>query len=97
MSELDRFDRAMARLVQAHQDALQACRGALGDDPVGEDVGYVPEASTPLYASLLPEPSALRSQEGLRYRAALEEVRTILVGASEDVRMILEEEHEGGD
>ena len=24
---LDRFDRAMTRLMQAHQDALEACRG----------------------------------------------------------------------
>jgi hypothetical protein len=82
--------------MQAHQDALEACRRVLDDHPVGEDVGYVPEASTPLDASVDLETSASRVDEGLLYRVALEEVRTILVGASEDVRTILEEEHEGG-
>jgi hypothetical protein len=97
---LDRFDRAMTRLMQAHQDALEACRGVLDDrheHPAGDDVGYIPEASTLLGAFAPPlDASASRSEEGRLYRLALEDVQTILVSASEDVHTILGEANEGG-
>ena len=90
---LDRFDRAMTRLMQAHQDALEACRGVLDDrdeHPGGDDVGYIPEASTRQDAFAPPlDDSASRSEEGRLYRLALEDVQTILVSASEDVHTIL--------
>ena len=96
---LDRFDRAMSRLMQAHQDALGACEGALddrGERSAGDAVGYTPEASTPLDASIPPlYASASGSEEGRLYRAALEDVRKILLSASEDLRTILEEGDEG--
>ena len=97
---LDRFDRAMTRLMQAHQDALEVCRGVLDDShehPAGDDVGYVPEASTLLDAFAPPlDASASRSEEGGLYRLALEDVQTILVSTSEDVHTILGGDKEGG-
>ncbi len=97
---LDRFDRAMTRLIQAHQDALEACRGVLDDrheHPAGDAVGYVPEASTLLDAfAPPPDASVSRSEEERLYRLALEDVQTILVSASEDVHTILGEANEGG-
>jgi hypothetical protein len=97
---LDRFDRAMSLLMQAHQDALGACEGALDDRverSTGDAVGYIPEASTSLDTSVPPlYASASGSEEGQLYRAALEDVRTILVSASEDLRTILGEGDEGG-
>jgi hypothetical protein len=98
---LDRFDRAMTRLMRAHQDALEACRGVLDDrhheHTAGDDVGYVPEASTLLDAFAPPlDASASRSEEGGLYRLALEDVQTILVSASEDVHTILGGDKEGG-
>ena len=96
----DRFDRATSRLMQAHQDALGACEGALDDRverSAGDAVGYIPEASTPLDTSMPPlYASASGSEEGRLYRVALEDVRTILVSASEDLRTILGEGDEGG-
>jgi hypothetical protein len=88
---LDRFDRATSRLMQAHQDALEACEGALGIPD--------PEASTSTLLDTFASPlgdAPSGSQEGRLYRAALEDVRTILVGASEDLRAILGEGDEGG-
>jgi len=88
---LDRFDRATSRLMQAHQDALEACEGAL-DIPD-------PEASASTLLDTFAPPLSDASsglQEGRPYRAALEDVRTILVGASEDLRAILGEGDEGG-
>ncbi len=89
---LDRFDRATSRLMQAHQDALEACEGAL-------DIPEVPEASTSTLLDTFASPlgdAPSGSQEVRLYRAALEDVRTILVGASEDLRAILGEGDEGG-
>jgi len=86
---LDRFDRATSRLMQAHQDALEACVGALD----------IPEASTSTLLDTFASPlgdAPSGSQEVRLYRAALEDVRTILVGASEDLRAILGEGDEGG-
>ncbi len=86
---LDRFDRATSRLMQAHQDALEACAGALD----------TPEASTPTLLDTFASPlgdAPSGSEEAPIYRAALEDVRTILVGASEDLRAILGEGDEGG-
>ena len=62
---LDRFDRAMTRLMQAHQDALEACRGVLDDrdeHPAGDDVGYIPEASTLLDTFAPPWMTPLRDR-----------------------------------
>ncbi len=98
---LDRFDRATSRLMQAHQDALEACQGVLLDDrierPTDDAVGDIPEASTPLdiFTPLRVDASS-GSEEGRLYRTALEDVRTILVSASEDLRVILGEGDEGG-
>ena len=84
---LDRFDRATSRLMQAQQDALEACEGALG----------IPEAPTPLDTFAPPRDAASSGSEEVRlYRAALEDVRTILVSASEDLRTILGEGDGGG-
>ena len=97
---LDRFDRAMSRLMQAHQDALEACRGVLGDHdehPAGDYVGSYPESSRPLDTFARPlDASASQLEEGRLYRLALEEVQTFLVSASEDVQTILGETNEGG-
>jgi hypothetical protein len=98
---LDRFDRAMTRLTQAHQDALEVCKGVLDNRDeysVGDDEGYIPEASTRLDTFAPPfDASASRSGEGQLYRSALENVRTILVIASEEAQTILGEANEGGD
>jgi hypothetical protein len=97
---MDRYDRAMTRLMEAHQDALEACRGVLDDrdeHSVGDDVVYVPEASSPMdIFAPTQDASASRSGEGLLYRVALEDVRTILVTASEEAQTILGEGNEGG-
>jgi hypothetical protein len=94
---LDRFDRATSRLMQAHQDALEACEGALDitQAPTPLDT---PEASTPLDTFALPRGAASSSgsEEGRLYRVALEDVRKILLSASEDLRTILGEGDEGG-
>lgn len=84
---LDRLDRATSRLIQAHQDALEACEGALD----------IPQAPTPLDTLAPPQGAASSpgSGEGRLYRAALEDVRTILLSASEDLRTILGEGDEG--
>ena len=87
---LDRFDRATSRLMQAHQDALEACEGALDiPDPEASASTLLDTSMPPLYAS------ASGSEEGRLYRVALEDVRTILVSASEDLRTILGEGDEG--
>lgn len=96
---LDRFDRAMSRLMQAHRDALEACRRVLDErdeSSVGDDVTQPPGAFAPLDASTRLDASDSRSQEGRLYRLALDDVRTILVSASEDVETILGEDNEGG-
>ena len=62
---LDRFDKAMTRLMQAHQDALEACTGVLDDrheHPAGDDVGYIPEASTLLDTFAPPWMPSLRDR-----------------------------------
>jgi hypothetical protein len=90
---LDRFDRAMTRLIQANQEALEACRRVLderGEPPVGDVVVDLSGVSAPL------DDPASGLDEGWLYRGALEEVRTVLVSASEDVQLILEEGNEGG-
>jgi hypothetical protein len=96
---LDRFDRAMTRLIQAHEDALEVCRGVLDNRDeysVGDDEEFIPEASTPLdtFAPSLGA-SASRSEEGQLYRLALENVQSILVIASEEAQTILGEGNEG--
>jgi hypothetical protein len=84
---LDRFDRATSRLMQAHQDALEACEGAL----------HTPEATTPPDTFAPPRfASSSGSGEARLYRAALEDVRAILASASEDLGAILGEGDEGG-
>ena len=98
---LDRFDRATSRLMQAHQDALEVCQRVLDDRverPAGDAVGHIPQASTPLDTFAPPRgtASASGSGEGRLYRAALEDVRKILLSASEDLRTILGEGDEGG-
>jgi hypothetical protein len=96
---LDHFDRAMSRLMQAHGDALEACEGVLDDldeRPVGDDEGFVPEDSTILGTSAPPQDASASRSEGWLYRTALEDVRTILLSASEDVQAILGEGDEGG-
>ena len=96
---LDRFDRAMSRLMQAHRDALGACEGMLDDRderPVGDDEEFVPEDFTILGTLAPPLDAAASRSEGGLYRTALEDVRTILLSASEDVQAILGEGDEGG-
>ena len=97
---LDRFDRAMSRLMQAHRDALGACEGVLDDrderPPVGDDEGFVPEDLTILGTLAPPLDAAASRSEGGLYRTALEDVRTVLLSASEDVQAILGEGDEGG-
>ena len=93
---LDRFDRATSRLMQAHQDALEACEGALDITQAPTPVG-TSEASTPLDTLALPRGAASSGSEEERlYRAALEDVRKILLSASEDLPTILGEGDEGG-
>ncbi len=90
---LDRFDRAMTSLIQAHREALEACGRVLDErdePPVSDMVVDLPGASAPL------DDPASWLEEGRLYRVALEEVRTILMSASEDARLILGEGNEGG-
>ena len=81
MSEqrLDSLDRAVSRLLQAQREALEACEGVLDDREILDDADEFFDAPTPLV------------EEGQLYRAALEQVRTILASASEDVQTILGE------
>jgi hypothetical protein len=82
MSEqgLDRLDRAVERLRLAQQEALETCERVLDyDDDVIDDT-----------SSFIDAPAA-PAEEGRLYRVALQDVRTILVSASEDVQAILEE------
>jgi hypothetical protein len=88
MSEqrLDRLDRAVERLMQAHQEALATCERVLDyDDEILDDADeFLGPPRPPL-------------EEGRLYRVALEDVRAVLVGASEDVQAILGEGDEGGE
>jgi hypothetical protein len=81
MSEqrLGRLDRAVERLMQAQREALETCERALGyDDSVYDGAHeFLETPRQPL-------------EEGQHYGAALEDVRAILVAASEDVADILE-------
>jgi hypothetical protein len=88
MSEqrLDRLDRAVERLMQAHQEALAACERVLDyDDEILDD------------ADEFLDPPRPPLEEGRLHRVALEDVRAVLVGASEDVQAILGEGDEGGE
>ncbi len=88
MSEqrLDQLDRAVTRLIQAQREALETCERVLDyDDEILDDADEFFDAPTPPV------------EEGRLYRVALEDARTILVSASEDVRAILGEGDEGGD
>jgi hypothetical protein len=77
---LDRLDRAVTRLMQAQQEALETCERVLDyDDEILDDTSAFIDAPS--------EPS----EEGRLYRAALEDVRAVLVGASEDVQAIFGE------
>ncbi len=87
MSEqrLDRLDRAVERLMQAQREALENCERVLDyDDEVLDDTH-----------PLIEVPGQLEDT-GELYRAALEAVQAILVGASEDVEVILEGSNGGG-
>ncbi len=87
MSEqrLDRLDRAVERLMQAQREALESCERVLDyDDEVLDDADELMEAPGPPV------------EEGRLYRVALEDVRAVLVSASEDVKAILEEGDGGG-
>ncbi len=87
MSEqrLDSLDRAVSRLLQAQREALEACEGVLDDREILDDADEFFDTPTPLV------------EEGHLYRAALEDVRTILASASEDVQLILGEVDESSD
>ncbi len=83
MSErrLERLDKAVERLRVAQQEALETCEWVLDDDDeILDDANEFFDAPTPPV------------EEGRLYRVALEDVRTILVGASEDVQAILGED-----
>jgi hypothetical protein len=86
MSErsLDSLDRAVSRLLQAQQEALEACEGVLDDQELLDDADEFFDAPTP------------PMEEGRLYRVALEQVRTILASASEDVQTILGERDDSG-
>ncbi len=83
MSEqrLDRLDRAVTRLMQAQQEALETCERVLDyDGEILDDTSaFIDAPSEPV-------------EEGRLYRVALEDVRAVLVGASEDVQAILGED-----
>jgi hypothetical protein len=82
---LDRLDRAVERLRVAHQQALETCERVLDyDDEILDDADEFFDAPTP------------PAEEGRLYRVALEDVRAILVGASEDVQVILGEDSGSG-
>jgi len=87
MSEqrLDILDRAISRLLQAQREALDACERVLDDQEILDDADEFFDAPTPPV------------EEGPLYRAALEDVRTILASASEDVQTILGEADGSGD
>jgi hypothetical protein len=87
MSEqrLDSLDRAVSRLLQAQREALEACEGVLDDQEILDDADEFFDAPTPAV------------EEGQLYRAALEDIRTILASASEDVQVILGEGNGGSD
>jgi hypothetical protein len=88
MSEqrLDRLDRAVTRMISAQTEALETCERVLLDDQeVLDDADEFFDAPTPPV------------EERYLYREALEDVRAILVGASEDVQDILGEGSGGGD
>jgi hypothetical protein len=76
----DRLDRAVTRLMQAQQEALETCERVLDyDDEILDDTSaFIDSPSAPV-------------EEGRLYRVALEDVRAVLVGASEDVQAILGE------
>jgi hypothetical protein len=77
---IDRLDRAVERLRLAQQEALETCERVLDyDRKILDDADDFFDAPTPPV------------EEGRLYRVALEEVRAILVGASEDVQAILGE------
>jgi hypothetical protein len=61
MSEqrLDSLDRAVSRLLQAQQEALEACEGVLDDQEILDDADELFDSPTPPV------------QEGPLYRAAL--------------------------
>ena len=75
----DSLDRAVSRLLQAQREALEACEQGLDDQEILHDTDEF--FGTP----------GSQVEEGLLYRTALENVRTILVSASEDVQTILGE------
>lgn len=87
MSErrLDRLDRAVTRLIQAQQEALETCERVLDyDDEILDDAGaFIDVPTAPV-------------EEGRLYRVALEDVRAVLVGAAEDVQAILGESDGSG-
>ena len=70
----ERLDRAVERLMQAQREALESCERVLDyDDEVLDDTNVLME---------VPGPPV---EEGRLYRAALEDVRAVWVGASRDV------------
>ncbi len=93
MSEqrLDSLDRAVSRLLQAQREALEACEVALGDREILDDQVVLDDADVFFDAPRSPV------EKGTLHRAALENVRAILVGASEDVHIILGEGDGSGD
>jgi hypothetical protein len=88
MSEqrLDRLDRAVTRLISAQTEALETCeRVFLDHQEILDDADEFFNAPMPPVG------------ERYLYREALEDVRAILVGASEDVQDILGEGSGSGD
>jgi hypothetical protein len=94
MSEqrLDRLDRAVFRLMQAQQDALQTCEGVLVEKETLEE----PTNQLSAWPLTIDAPRPPVEEGGL-YRAALEGVRAILRSASEDVQTILGEGNGNGE
>ncbi len=70
MTEQERLRWLVHRLLEAHQEALEVCNTTLDRR----------------YAEAFEESEARPLREEGRLRAALEEVRGILVGASDDVQ-----------
>ena len=87
MSErsLDSLDRAVSRLLQAQREALETCERVLDDPEILDDADEFFDAPGPLV------------EKGRLYRVALEDVRTILASASEEVQLILGEGDGSGD
>jgi hypothetical protein len=81
----DSLDRAVSRLLQAQREALEACERVLDDQEILDDADEVFD------------PPSQPAEEGWLYRVALEDVRAILVGASEDVQTILGEGNGSGE